>query len=94
MLAQLALLAVSVLLDTQVSIWATLISTENRIPFLWPSVGARLSAFMLSLTLVRTTTLGLATIPGPMHDIEATVGDHSCAFLGTGPLTRPATIPR
>lgn len=55
----LTLLAVSSFLDTQVGIWGTLISTENRIPFLWPSVAGGLLAFALSLTLIHTTSLGL-----------------------------------
>jgi O-antigen/teichoic acid export membrane protein len=55
----LALLALSSFLDTQVSIWGMLISTENRIPFLWPSVAASLLALALSLTLIHTTSLGL-----------------------------------
>lgn len=55
----LALLAFDSFLATQVSIWGTLISTENRIPFLWPAVAANLLAFGLSLTLIHTTSLGL-----------------------------------
>ena len=55
----LALLAFSSFLETQVSIWGMLISTENRIPFLWPSVAANLLSFALSLTLIHTTSLGL-----------------------------------
>jgi O-antigen/teichoic acid export membrane protein len=55
----LALLALNSFLDTQVSIWGTLITTENRFPFLWPSVAANLLAFALSLTLIHTTSLGL-----------------------------------
>jgi O-antigen/teichoic acid export membrane protein len=55
----LTLLAFSSFLDTQVGIWGTLISTENRIPFLWPSVAGSLLAFALSLTLIHTTSLGL-----------------------------------
>ena len=54
-----ALLALNSFLETQVSIWGTLISTENRIPFLWPSVAANLLSFGLSLTLIHTTSLGL-----------------------------------
>jgi O-antigen/teichoic acid export membrane protein len=55
----LALLAFNAFLETQISIWGTLISTENRIPFLWPSVAANLLSFALSLTLIHTTSLGL-----------------------------------
>ena len=55
----LALLALNSFLETQISIWGTLISTENRIPFLWPSVAANLLSFALSLTLIHTTSLGL-----------------------------------
>ncbi len=55
----LALLALSSFLETQVSIWGALILTENRFPFLWPSLAANLLAFALSLTLIHTTSLGL-----------------------------------
>jgi O-antigen/teichoic acid export membrane protein len=55
----LALLALNSFLETQVSLWGMIISTENRIPFLWPSVAGCLLAFALSLTLVHTTSLGL-----------------------------------
>jgi len=55
----LALLVFNSFLETQVSIWGTLISTENRIPFLWPSVAGSLLALALSLTLIHTTSLGL-----------------------------------
>ena len=55
----LALLAFSSFLDAQVSIWGALIATGNRVPYLWPSVGASLLAFALSLTLIHTTSLGL-----------------------------------
>ena len=55
----LALLALGSFMETQVSIWGTLISTENRIPFLWPSVAGSLLALVLSLTLIHTTSLGL-----------------------------------
>ena len=55
----LALLALNSFMETQVSIWGTLISTENRIPFLWPSVAGSLLALVLSLTLIHTTSLGL-----------------------------------
>ena len=55
----LALLAINSFLETQVGIWGMLISTENRIPFLWPSVAGCLLSFALSLTLIHTTSLGL-----------------------------------
>jgi O-antigen/teichoic acid export membrane protein len=55
----LAVLAFNSFLETQVGIWGTLISTENRIPFLWPSVAGSLLSFTLSLTLIHTTSLGL-----------------------------------
>jgi hypothetical protein len=58
----LALLILNTFLETQISIWGTLISTENRIPFLWPSVAGSLLAFALSLTLIHTTSLGLGAL--------------------------------
>ena len=55
----LALLALNAFLETQVSIWGMLISTENRIPFLWPSVLGSFLSLALSLMLVHTTSFGL-----------------------------------
>jgi O-antigen/teichoic acid export membrane protein len=57
----LSLLVVSAFLEGTVSTWGTLISTENRIPYLWPSVATNLLAFALSLTLIHTTSLGIGT---------------------------------
>jgi O-antigen/teichoic acid export membrane protein len=55
----LALLVLNSFLEIQVSIWGTLITTENRIPFLWPSVAGCFLSLALSLTLIHTTSLGL-----------------------------------
>jgi len=74
----LALLAFGVFLEMQVSIWGTLISTANRIPFLWPSIAANLLAFALSLTLIHTTSLGL----GPSWPIPSLT-------IGIGRFTPP-----
>lgn len=55
----LALLVLVSFLEMQISVWGTLISTENRIPFLWPAVVGNLASFLISLTLIHTTSLGL-----------------------------------
>lgn len=60
-------LAVSVFLDSQFTAWGTLISTENRFPYLWPTVATNVLSLVLSLTLVHFTTLGLgALVLGPL----------------------------
>ncbi|HNZ75110.1 MAG TPA: O-unit flippase-like protein [Verrucomicrobiota bacterium] len=58
----LALLALNSFLEMQTSIWGTLITTENRIPFLWPSLASKLLSFGLSLTFIYTTSLGLGAL--------------------------------
>jgi Na+-driven multidrug efflux pump len=55
----LALLTLNSFLEGTVSTWGTLITTENRIPYLWPGLVSSLLAFALSLTLIHTTSLGL-----------------------------------
>ncbi len=55
----LGLLTLNAFLEAQVSLWGALILTENRFPFLWPSLASNLLSLGLSLTLVHTTSLGL-----------------------------------
>jgi hypothetical protein len=54
-------------LDLQFSTWTTLISTENRLPFLWPTVATNVLSLSLTLALVHFTSLGLgALVLGPL----------------------------
>jgi hypothetical protein len=54
-------------LDLQFTAWTTLISTENRLPFLWPTVATNSLSLVLSLTLIHFTSLGLgALVLGPL----------------------------
>lgn len=53
------LLTVNAFLEMQVGTWGTLIATGNRIPYLWPAIASNVVCFVLSLTLIHTTSLGL-----------------------------------
>jgi hypothetical protein len=57
----LILLAVLALLDMHYAFWSTLISTENRIPSLWPAVFTNLASLALAAALLHFTTLGLGS---------------------------------
>lgn len=58
----LALLALHGFLEMNYVFWGTLISTENRTPFTWPIIVSNLSSFVLVLTLLKTTSLGLGAL--------------------------------
>ncbi len=61
------LLVLNSFLESQFSLWGTLISTENRQPYLWPAVATNVASLALSLVLIRTTDLGLgAFVLGPL----------------------------
>jgi len=54
-------------LNMQFVLWGTLISTGNRLSYLWPTVATNVLSLALSLTLVHFTTLGLgALVLGPL----------------------------
>ena len=55
----LALLMLAGFLEMHFSFWGTLISTENRTPFVWPIVVTNLASFLLVLGLVLFTRLGV-----------------------------------
>lgn len=60
-------LTLTTFLDLQFTTWGTLISTANRIPYLWPSVATNIVSLTLSLILVHFTALGLgALVLGPL----------------------------
>lgn len=56
----LSLLAFNGLLEVNCMFWSTLISTENRLPMVWPTIISNAVAFLLVVTLAQTTSLGLA----------------------------------
>ena len=63
----LAVLLLYTFLEMQFSIWTTLITTGNRLTYLWPTVATNIFSLMLSLALVHFTTLGLgALVLGPL----------------------------
>ena len=63
----LLLLTLGAFLDLQFTSWGTLISTGNRIPYLWPTVATNVLSLTLSLILVYFTSLGLgALVLGPL----------------------------
>ncbi|MGD0615985.1 MAG: hypothetical protein ABSA69_11145 [Verrucomicrobiota bacterium] len=60
-------LTLTTFLDLQFSSWGTLISTANRVPYLWPSVATNIVSLTLSLILVHFPSLGLgALVLGPL----------------------------
>lgn len=66
-LGWLALMTLNAFFEMQFNIWGTLLSTENRLPFLWPTVATNVLSLALSLTLVQSTKLGLgALVLGPL----------------------------
>jgi len=50
------------LVELHLSFWAALISTENRIPFLWPGLATSLLGLSLSLVLIHFTSLGIGAL--------------------------------
>lgn len=51
------LIALNGFFETQFTLWSTLISTENRLPYLWPSVAANVGTMALALALLYGTSL-------------------------------------
>ena len=63
----LLLLALYMFFEMQFSLWGTLIAMGNRLTYLWPTVATNVFSLMLSLVLVKFTTLGLgALVLGPL----------------------------
>lgn len=56
----LCLLALNGLLELNCMFWSTLISTENRLPMVWPTLISNICSFGLIMVLTKTTQLGLA----------------------------------
>jgi len=63
----LAWLALYFFMALYLNFWTSVISTENRVPFLRHAVGASLLSVSLSLILIQTTSLGIgALVLAPM----------------------------
>ena len=61
-LVWLALLALYSFAELHLSFWAAVISTENRIPFLWPALLTSLLSLGLALILIHSTPLGVGAL--------------------------------
>jgi hypothetical protein len=65
--AWLVLLMLNSFFEMQFTLWGTLLTTENRVPYLWPTVATNVLSLGLSLTLIHFTSLGLgALVLGPL----------------------------
>ena len=54
-------------MDMQLSTSGTLIATGNRLPFIWPGIITNVLSMILSLSLLRFTSLGLGSfVLGPI----------------------------
>lgn len=57
----LSLLALNGLLELNCTFWSTLISTENRLPMVWPTLISNIATVCVIVILAKTTDLGLAS---------------------------------
>jgi O-antigen/teichoic acid export membrane protein len=57
----LCLLALNGLLEMNCMVWSTLISTENRLPMVWPTLISNIVTFLVIITFAQTTDLGLGS---------------------------------
>ncbi len=63
----LALMTLNGFFEMQFVLRGTLLSMENRLPYLWPSLATKVLGLCLSLRLVHFTSLGLgALVLGPL----------------------------
>jgi O-antigen/teichoic acid export membrane protein len=61
------ILGVSTFFEMHFSFWTMLISTQNRLPFLWPTAATNVLSLLITLALVHFTNLGLgALVLGPL----------------------------
>jgi len=101
--AWLALMMINAFFEMHFNIWGTLLSTENRLPYLWPSVATNVMSFILSLVLIHSTARGLgALVLGPFLAgilfnywfwppyAARRLGTTLFRFLFAGPDTSPA----
>ena len=63
----LALMMFNGFFEMHLVLWCTLLSMENRLPYLWPWLATNVLGLCLSLALVHFTSLGLgALVLGPL----------------------------
>ena len=63
----LGLMCFDAFLLLQFTVWGTLIFTQNRLPYLWPTVATSVLGLLLSVTLITATPLGVgALVLGPL----------------------------
>ena len=61
------MIGVAAFLEMQFTFWATVITTENRLPYLWPTLATNVCSLLLSLVLVYVAGLGVGgLILGPL----------------------------
>ncbi len=58
----LALLALNTWLASNYTFWGTLISTENRMPYIWPAIATNFVSLGLALALVQFSSFGLGAL--------------------------------
>ncbi len=61
-LGWLVVMALYYFIELHLSFWVSLISTENRIPFLWPGLATALVGLSFSLILIHFTSLGIGAL--------------------------------
>jgi len=60
-----AILLLNGFMEINFSFWTTLLSTENRVPSLWPTVISNVCSLILVLILVNVSTLGMGALVIP-----------------------------
>lgn len=56
------LLALNTFLAMQFTFWGTLISTENRMPYIWPAVATNLASVVLAVSFIRFGGMGVGAL--------------------------------
>ena len=65
-LSWLALMMINAFFEMHFTLWGTLLTTENRLPYLWPTVATNILSLLFSMCLIHFTSLGLgALVLGP-----------------------------
>lgn len=60
-------LMLNTLFETQFNTWGTLLATENRLDYLWPTVATNVLSLLFSIALTHFTSLGLGSlVAGPL----------------------------
>jgi O-antigen/teichoic acid export membrane protein len=64
-LGWLCVLTLYFFIELHLSFWAVLISTENRVPFVWPGMATSVCSLGLALVLIHDTSLGVGALVLP-----------------------------